>query len=167
MSKEVTAYHEAGHMCAAWDLGLSVTGATIVPNEEVGYMGMVHCPVEERVRYADWVDEGGYLYSFLVMRLAGPAAADRYTSVSIPDEAVQVALEHGDSNYNRAADFILTLAGPDPDKQKEIGERAAGRAQNLVSARWGFVEAVAHALMQHETLDEAKCRQVLEDAFRA
>ena len=41
MSKEVTAYHEAGHMCAAWDLGLSVTGATIVPDAEEDYLGLV------------------------------------------------------------------------------------------------------------------------------
>ena len=31
MAQDVTAYHGAGHMVAAWELGLAVTGAPIVP----------------------------------------------------------------------------------------------------------------------------------------
>ena len=64
--KEVTAFHEAGHMVAAWELGLAVTGATIIPNPEEGYAGLVRVPVENRVRHADWVNEEDYLYAFLV-----------------------------------------------------------------------------------------------------
>ena len=64
--EKVTAYHEAGLMIAAWELGLTVTGATIVPNAEVGYAAHVGIPVEERVRDADWVDENEYLYAHLV-----------------------------------------------------------------------------------------------------
>jgi hypothetical protein len=45
------AYHEAAHMVAAWELGLAVTGATIVPNPAEGYLGCVWVPVEERVLY--------------------------------------------------------------------------------------------------------------------
>jgi ATP-dependent Zn protease len=36
-----TAYHEAGHMVVAWELGLNVLGATIVPDPEAGYAGML------------------------------------------------------------------------------------------------------------------------------
>jgi ATP-dependent Zn protease len=28
----LTAYHEAGHMVVAWDLGLNVLGATVIPD---------------------------------------------------------------------------------------------------------------------------------------
>jgi ATP-dependent Zn protease len=49
----LAAYHEAGHMVAAWELGLNVLGATIVPDAEAGYAGRVVVPIEDRVRYAD------------------------------------------------------------------------------------------------------------------
>jgi hypothetical protein len=39
--EKVTAHHEAAHMVAAWELGLAVSGATIVPNLEARYPGRV------------------------------------------------------------------------------------------------------------------------------
>ncbi len=81
---EGIAYHEAAHMVVAWELGLSVAGATMVPDPEGYYQARVLVPVEDRVRYAVWVDEYEYLYSHLVVRFAGPAASDKFTGVPTP-----------------------------------------------------------------------------------
>lgn len=167
MSNVETAYHEAGHMCAAWDLGLSVTGATIVPNEEKGYVGMVRCPVEDRVRYATWVDEDGYLYCHLVVYFAGIVTSEKYTGVSTPPEAVRLSAESYGSDYYKVADYVLVLGGFDGSKQEEVGERALRHATLLVASRWESIERVARVLLARETLDEAECRQVLEEVFRS
>jgi ATP-dependent Zn protease len=87
MAEDVAAYHEAGHMVAAWELGLAVTGATIVANPEEGYAGCVWNPVEDRVHYASWVDENNYLYAHLVTYYAGIAASEIYTGAPLSSEA--------------------------------------------------------------------------------
>jgi hypothetical protein len=78
------AYHEAGHMVAAWELGLNVLGATIIPDPEAGYAGKVWVPVEERVRYADWVDQHAYLFAHMVVSYAGMEAGERYAGARMP-----------------------------------------------------------------------------------
>jgi hypothetical protein len=162
---EGTAYHEAGHMVAAWDLGLSVAGATIVPDPEAGYLGRVRVPLEARVRYADWVDEDGYLYAHLVAFLAGPLASEQHTGAALPPEDVQLGLESLGSDHYNTADLLLSLAGPNADAQVEVGDRAQRHAEFLVLSRWERIEAVARVLIEREALDEAECRQVLGDAF--
>jgi hypothetical protein len=163
---EVTAYHEAAHMCTAWELGLSVTGATIIPDPEKGYAGRVLVPVEDRVRYADWVDEREYLYCHLVTYCAGVVASEKITGVPLPPEAVRLAAESYGSDHYSVADLLLTLGGPDGSEREEVEERALRRAMNLIRVRWECIETVASVLMQRETLDEAECREVLENAFR-
>lgn len=167
MSNNVTAYHEAAHMVAAWELGLSVVGATIVPDPENNYLGHVLAPIEERVRYADWVDEDEYLYCHLVTRYAGVAASDKYTGVPTPPEAVQHALGSPGSDYWSVGDFVLSLGGSDPNEQEKVDDRARRHATGLVYARHPQIEAVAQVLMERETLDESECRQALEEAFRS
>ena len=163
MPNEGTAYHEAGHMVAAWDLGLPVVGATILPNSDS--FGHVRVPFEDRVRYADWVDEDGYLEAFLVVYFAGVATAEKHTGVPTPETAVELSLGDPGSDHYNAADLILSLAGNDPDTQEEVAARAQRHARFLIEARWEQVEAVASVLLEHDTLDEGECRQVLEEAF--
>jgi ATP-dependent Zn protease len=80
------AYHEAGHMVGAWELGLNVLGATIVPDPGAGYAGRVIVPVEDRVRYADWVEsEAAYLYAHMVMYYAGMEAGEKYAGAPMPE----------------------------------------------------------------------------------
>lgn len=81
-----TAYHEAGHIVAAWVLGLNVLGATIIPDADAGYAGRVLVPVEDRVRYADWVgSEHAYLYAHMVMSYVGMEAGKKYAGAPMPD----------------------------------------------------------------------------------
>jgi ATP-dependent Zn protease len=160
---KLTAYHEAGHMVAAWELGLNVLGATIVPDPEAGYAGRVIVPVEDRVRYADWVEsEGAYLYAFMVMSYAGIEAGEKYVGAPMPEMNIDLGFVGPDSDYGQIADVLLSIAGPDEKDQIESSELAHRHAQNLVSARWGKIEAVAETLMERETLNERECREVLE-----
>jgi ATP-dependent Zn protease len=161
-----TAHHEAGHMVAAWELGLNVLGATIVPDPEAGYAGWVAVPVEDRVRYADWVEsEYAYLYAHMVMRYAGMKAGERYVGAPMPELNIDLGFVGPDSDYGGIADVLLTIAGPDEQEQIEAGELAERHAEVLVSARWSKIEAVAQTLMDRETLDERECREVLEAPF--
>jgi ATP-dependent Zn protease len=152
VSNEVTAYHEAGHMVAAWELGLNVLGATIVPDPEAGYAGRVIVPVEDRVRYADWVEsEYAYLYAHMVSSYAGMEAVN-----------IDLGFVGPDSDYGKIAGGLLEIAGADEQEQAETAERARRHAQLLLSSRWSKVEAVAETLMDRKTLDERECREVLE-----
>jgi ATP-dependent Zn protease len=159
MQAEVIAYHEAGHMVAAWELGLTVLEATIVPDEEHGYLGRVKVPFEDRVRYAMFADEEYYLYAHLVGLFAGMAAGERHGGVEAAQ--TEAALGRFDGDYNNAAYFILSLAGADADVQKETELSAKRYAQRLIHNRWEAVEAVARVLMDRETLDAMECRRVL------
>jgi ATP-dependent Zn protease len=160
--EKVTAYHEAGRMIAAWELGLTVTGATIVPNPEEGYQARVEIPVEERVRYADWVDEYKYLYAHLVAIYAAIAAYEIYTDMPMSEAEVEVALGSYGSDHYIVSDIILTIAGPDQAEQVEVGENARRHATNLIRKQWNHVSKVADVLLERETLDEGECRQILE-----
>src|SRR4051794_3913312 len=132
----ITAYHEAGHMVAAWELGLAVLGVTIVPNPEEGYGGMVMIPVEDRMRYADWSDEGEYLYAHLVARWAGIATTEQYTGMPMSEAEVAMALESHGSDHWSLRDYILELGGPDEAGQVEVGESAERHARSLVRVQW-------------------------------
>ena len=158
-----TAYHEAGHMVAAWELGLNVLGATIVPDPVAGYAGRVVVPVEDRVRYADWVEsEQAYLYAHMVMSYAGMEAGEKYVGAPVPELNIDLGFAGPDSDYGQIADALLEIAGPDEQEQLETSERARRHAELLVSSRWSKIEAVAETLMERETLDERECREVLE-----
>ena len=158
-----TAYHEAGHMVAAWELGLNVLGATIVPDPEAGYAGRVVVPVEDRVRYADWVEsEYACLFAHMVMRYAGMEAGEKYAGAPMPEMNIDLGFAGPDSDYGHIADALLSIAGPDEQEQIETSEHARRHAHHLVSSRWSKIEAVAETLMERETLDERECREVLE-----
>jgi hypothetical protein len=160
--EKVAAYHEAGHMVAAWELGLNVLGATIVPDPEAGYAGRVIVPLEDRVRYADWVDEGAYLYAHMVMQFAGEEAREKHAGDPISEMNIDLGFVGPDSDYGYIADALLAIAGPDEQEQRETGDRARGHARMLVSARWSRIEAVAETLKARETLGTEDCREVLE-----
>src|SRR5215212_3268592 len=160
---KIAAYHEAGHMVAAWELGLNVLGATIVPDPKAGYAGRVIVPVEDRVRYADWVEsESAYLYAHMIMRYAGMEAGEKYLGVPTPEVDIDLGLVGPDTDYGQIADAVLEIAGDNEQEQAETSELARRHAELLVSARWSQIEAVAEKLMERETLDERECREVLE-----
>jgi len=165
MSEEsrLAAYHEAGHMVVAWDLGLNVLGATVIPDPEEGYAGRVVVPVEDRVRYADWVEaEEKYLFAHMVMLYAGMEAGERYLGAPMPAINIDVGFASPDSDYGGIASAMLEVAGPDEQDQRETSALAQRIAEHRVARRWSQIEAVAQTLMDRGTLDERECREVLQ-----
>jgi ATP-dependent Zn protease len=161
----LTAYHEAGHMVVAWELGLNVLGATVIPDPEEGYAGRVVVPVEDRVRYADWVEsEQAYLYAHMVVSYAGLQAGEKYVGVPIPEMNIDLGFASPDSDFGPIADALLSIARPDEKDQLETSELARRHAEKLVASHWSQIEAVAQTLMDRKTLDEGECRRVLESA---
>jgi len=163
-AEKVAAYHEAGHMVTAWELGLDVQGATIIPNPETGRAGGVVIPFDERLRYADWVDEREYLYAHLVAWCAGAEAGDMYLGAPMPDVDLGLVISTPDSDLERMAHFVIELGGPDESSQVEVGDDAVRHARNLLAARWEEVSEIAGVLMERGTLDADECREQLEGA---
>jgi ATP-dependent Zn protease len=164
-AEKLAAYHEAGHMVIAWDLGLNVLGATIVPDPGAGYAGRVIVPVEDRVRYADWVEsERAYLYAHMIMRYAGMEAGEKYLGAPMPEINIDLGFvdPDPDSDIGPITNVVLEIAGPSEKEQLETSELARQHAELLVSRRWSEIEAVAETLLDRETLDERECRKVLE-----
>src|SRR5215212_3168703 len=130
-----TAYHEAGHMVAAWELGLNVLGATIVPDLVAGYAGRVVVPVEDRVRYADWVEsEAAYLKAFVIMRYAGMQASEKYVGVSMPAVNIDLGFEGPDSDYRQIISVVMETAGDDEDEKRRTIEGCEWYAERLISS---------------------------------
>jgi hypothetical protein len=162
-AEKLTAYHEAGHMVVAWDLGLNVLGATIIPDLEAGYAGRVVVPVEDRVRYADWAkSERAYLFAHMVMNYAGMEAGEKYAGAPMPEMNIDLGFVGPDSDYGPITNVVLEIAGPSKEEQLETSERAQQYAELLVSRRWSEIEAVAETLVERERLNERECREVLE-----
>jgi hypothetical protein len=139
MAKEVekdVAHHEAGHMVAAWKLGLTVTGVTLIPDPEEGYVGAVWVPVEERVRYADWVHENEYLYAHVVTYYAGIVAGEIYTDTPLPDTAIKLATGSSGSDHYNADDLILSIAGLDRTRRDEVRNAAQQRRRTRRGCLW-------------------------------
>jgi ATP-dependent Zn protease len=171
--KVATAYHEAGHLVAAGVLGLRIYGATIVPNPEEGYNGQVRVPVEDEVRlgleedsYGHKVDEDDYLYRHLVVYFAGKETEKLFTGKEVSSSDPNIDLSNYGSDYYEAGSIILSLAGPNEDKQDELGKRAQKEAKALLRERWSAVEAVANALLKYEILDKGTCDQIMKEAIK-
>jgi hypothetical protein len=150
-------------MLTAWELGLTVLGATIVPDEDAGTAGSVDTPVEDRVRYADWVEKRDYLYAHIVMVYAGMEAGEKYVGAPVPKMHIDLGFVSHRSDYGKIAHVLIELAGPEEKDQLELGERARQYAERLVALRWEQIESLAETLVERETLDAMECYQVLSD----
>jgi hypothetical protein len=71
-AREATAYHEAGHMLAAWRTGIRIKRATIVPGK--GFAGLVE--QESSLRRTQLDSDRARLRAekWVLIALAGPAA---------------------------------------------------------------------------------------------
>lgn len=172
-----TAYHEAGHMCAAWDLGLEVIYAEIETStgeqpDSTRY-GYTHCPREERVRQATWVDGEEYLYAHLVVICAGPVSTEFSRSdkpdplpctVKDPARFYLSDISVGDAREVRKVVNMMNVPKTELEKTA-VKNRACREAESLIECRWECVKTVARRLMERKTLNVKECRAVLKEAF--
>ena len=124
-------------MLAAWELGLTVLGATIVPDGDAGTAGSLDTPVEDRVRYADCVEKPEYLYAHMVMVHAGMETDEKYVGAPVPEMHIDLGFVSHHSDYGKIADFLFELAGPHEKNQLELDERHQAGHRTLGGAALG------------------------------
>ena len=145
MSCEATAYHEAGHAIAAWNLGYRPTTASIVPGGDL--VGEVRH--ENPFPGIDFEFDGSDMTRLKIERaiiicLAGPIAQKRYRQSSW-------RRWHGAADYAAATELALRACG-----SSEIANAFLKwlglRANSLVEDHWNAIERIAIELLKRSTL---------------
>jgi hypothetical protein len=158
---ESTAYHEAGHMVAAFHLGVPIRQATIVPGD--GYLGKVkHQPLFPpiEIEAGDTRRIEAKISKRIIICLAGPAAQRRHRRSSW-------RLWHGKGDYETAADLAQTLNSGDEKATDAYLKWLSLRAERLIDHDWPLVTACAERLMSRKTLSRREVLQVIEEATSA
>ena len=145
-----TAFHEAGHVAAAWSRGLKIHSATIDPTP--GFRGhTLHANPWRGIRLnLSLARVRDRAKSAIVVYLAGPEAQQRHNPRSW-------RTHHGASDFKQAFDLAMGLS--------TSGEAAHAYldwltvvARDEIEALWPQVEKVAHALLRGRTLTARKSR---------
>jgi len=147
MSREATAYHEAGHAVAAWKLGYRPISASITAVEEsVGEVRHENPFPGVNLEFDGSDLARSRVERAIMIRLAGPIAQKRYRPTSW-------RRWQGGADYAVAADLALRVCGS--------GEVASAflkwldlRAKALIENHWPAVERLAIALIKHGTMNQ-------------
>jgi ATP-dependent Zn protease len=145
MSREATAYHEAGHAVAAWCLGYRPATASILAGDDSAGQVRHESPfpgINFEFDGSDWTRLK--IERAIMICLAGPIAQRRHRRTSW-------RRWHGAADYATATELALRTYGS--------GEIASAflkwldlRAKLLVEDHWSAIERVAIALLKHATL---------------
>ena len=155
-----TAYHEAGHAVALWELKFKIKKATIVPkgNTAGGVShGHVHLgrlegetpPIGKRL---------SRIHDSLVVAFAGEEAQRRFDPRSLRRDELA-----GDREWS--SKLLALLHGDNGDNGREVfyaGQYLRTRARNLVNRNWRQVEDLAKALLERKTLSGQEAQEVLQ-----
>jgi hypothetical protein len=145
MSREATAYHEAGHAVAAWCLGYRPSTATIIPGTDS--IGQVRH--ENPFPGIDLEFDGSNWRRLRIERaimicLAGPIAQRRYRKTSW-------RRWHGGTDYVTATELALRVSG-----SSEIASAFLKwlnlRTALLVDEHWRDIKRIAIGLLTHGSL---------------
>jgi ATP-dependent Zn protease len=164
MSREQTAYHEAGHAVVAWAVRRPFKRVTIVAAED--YLGML---LQERfsqtmaetiefgtltARYRERVEAG------MMTALGGGVAATKFCG---GDE--KRGWRGTEQDIGIAGDYAMKGTGGENEVQPYMDWLLA-RTENLVNMNhiWVAVEAVAKALIEKQTLNQRQVRDIILDA---
>lgn len=146
-TREITAYHEAGHAVAALTLGRPVAWVSVRPDRQ--FLGI--CAFGKGVfrPSEDWVEREA------VIALAGPAAEAGFT---------------GELDWAAAArdhDYAFDLArgrGGDDRRAERLVKRWFAKADHLLGREdaWAAVERIAAELVRVEEISGRAARHLLE-----
>ena len=157
-ARTALAYHEAGHLVAAWRSGFRIRRATIIPADDVA--GLVeHDSPLKGVRLETGVSEIARVRTekAIVVCLAGPAAQRRSSARSW-------RTIHGERDYQVARDLAGCLnAGPAAATAHLQYLEVV--AYDLVAEYWHFVDATAQELLLRGSLDTAQVESVIKSAL--
>jgi ATP-dependent Zn protease len=157
---EATAYHEAGHMVAAWRQHLKIRRATIIPAED--YTGRVEheSPLRGIRLDIDGSDRAALkAEKAILICLAGPAAQRRFRRSSW-------RTHHGAGDHEIASDLALRLQGSGKIATAYLGYLQL-RADSLVESNWNFVELFAQRLLELKTLEYREIRYLIDEFLKA
>jgi hypothetical protein len=156
-----TAYHEAGHAVAAYVQGIGIgrKGVSVVRDGDT----------DGRV-YAHKGFNGNPEYDRSGTRLG----AERRTVVTLAGEAAQrkfrvssVRRYHAGSDWDNAVNLMSHFVASDRELSAYL-ELLRVRAEQLVENPecWAMIDAVATALMEHDTLSAAVVKTICKDVNR-
>jgi ATP-dependent Zn protease len=148
--RSATAYHEAGHVVVGIIFGRDPLSSTIKPDGK-GQLGKTE--FDETPDFAkrgpdSWSDQRYryYIRGRVLGQLAGTIAHD----FSEPGRAH----DEGDTRDENEAKQLIEDQVPD-ELRSGYFEEAKQTTTDLLSRHWRAVEAVAHGLLEHTTLDRA------------
>ena len=149
-----TAFHEAGHVVAAWSRGLKIHNASIVPTP--GFQGLVRyasplCGQRPDYDTSDRVRRRAE--SEIVVWLAGPEAQRTHSPRSW-------RAHHGASDFSKAIDLASRFNGSD-EAMRAYLDWLAIVTRDEIAVLWPHVEKVAHALVARRTLTAAEVEVLL------
>ncbi len=140
------AYHEAGHLTAAWALDATLYGGDIRSDGPFGGQAVYRLG-----------GDGGASVDRIVTVLAGPAAQRRFA----PWED-----DGGERDRERVAQHLDVLCR-DPTAAAIVARHCRGEASRLIAANWDAVEAIASAFLAQEALTGAELVGILADVVEA
>ena len=147
MSKELTAYHEAGHAVIALLMGRSVQKVSIIPSQnKLGAVTM------QKGRSKQVQDK---LEAEMLILLAGMAAEGRKSG--------KYNLQGASQDLRMVEKLALSRAG-NPKQATKLIHKTLDKTQHLLSnkATWAAVKSIANELLEHESISGRAARHHLE-----
>jgi hypothetical protein len=151
-----TAFHEAGHVVAAWSRGLKTHSATIIPTP--GFRGhTLHANPWRGIRRNSTLPSiRDRAESAIVVQLAGPEAQRRHSPRSWRSH-------HGASDFEDAFDAAMGLSSSSEAAHAYL-DWLAIVTRDEITTLWPQVETVAQALVARQTLSAAEIKVLLVGA---
>jgi hypothetical protein len=173
--REVAAYHEAGHAVMAYLRNVSFERVTILQDGRY-FCGIVGCNYESSVpNDLDRTDAQSYAdLSRIEIGLAGPFAHGLFVGGFTPgQEETETYVRAIDAHLRGSEDGAVqsALAGEVMHLNASVGEGIVDRViwspylRTIlfnVGDHWHFIEAVAAALMERDTLSQTKVHQIIQ-----
>jgi hypothetical protein len=164
--EESTAYHEAGHLVAAYFLGIPLAkiAVTIVPDESAGNLGSFMHRLLFRAGELEFGDSDRTKLKaerLAQVCLAGTVVQQRYRPSSVP---------HWQStgDYRQAQELITLISGSQAQAQAYLNLILV-RTQEMFNDpyRWRCVDAVAGGLLEKKTLSREEAVTLMLEVLRS
>jgi hypothetical protein len=143
---EASAYHEAGHVVVAREMGLKIIGASIVPDQD-GHGWAAHADPLRGIRLdlATRDKTAARVEKCILVSMAGAIAQRKFRMSSWRNF-------HGQADRDAVAGLLLRVHG-DPETRLAYWRYLQLVAAGIVDQRWWAIEAVARALVELGTLN--------------
>ena len=149
---ERTAYHEAGHVVMAIQLGATIVHASIEPDGEGP-----HRSGETITRWPPQSDRQ-VGYASLCVSLGGPVAEMIHTG----DVSELPAISEWRVDREQAVEAAMRLAGHRDELPQLIGGAMTSVREFLNSENgWAAVAAIADLLLTHDTVEHVQCLEAV------